>query len=272
MSEGVVNESDLLIPQPASDQDILLVHDHEYLEKLKLGSLSDLEIAVMEIPFSRELFDFFVLAAGGTLLASRTALEDGACFNLSGGFHHAFPDHGEGFCMLNDVAMAAARLLADEKAHRVLIIDCDLHQGNGTASIFSNTREVFTFSIHQENNYPFVKPRGSLDIGLLDGTSGAEYNDYLGRTLPRVFDEFSPEFVFFLAGADPFEDDQLGMLRLSKEELKERDRLVMEMSLGRGVPICGVLAGGYAWKIEDTVEIHYNTIVTAKQVLESHKK
>ena len=266
IAEGVVSDSDLLEPQTASDDDILLVHKREYLEKLKKGSLSPMEIYVMELPFTRAIYESFSLAAGGTLLASRVALEDGVCFNLAGGFHHAFPDHGEGFCILNDVAIAVARIVADGKVSRVLIVDCDLHQGNGTASIFSGRRDVFTFSIHQENNYPFVKPPSDLDVGLMDGTEGSEYNDYLGRTLPRIFDEFSPEFVMYLAGADPYEGDQLGMLRLSKDDLEDRDRIVMTMAQERSVPLCGVLAGGYAWRVEDTVDIHYNTIVTAKEI------
>ena len=267
IAEGIVSTSDLLVPQMASDEDILLVHEPEYLDKLKHGTLSPMETYVMELPFTQAIYESFALAAGGTVLAARVALEEGMCFNLAGGFHHAFPDHGEGFCILNDVAIAVARLVADAEVSRVLIVDCDLHQGNGTAAVFSGRRDVFTFSIHQENNYPFVKPPSDLDIGLMDGTEGAEYNDYLVRSLPRIFDGFSPQFVMYLAGADPYEGDQLGMLRLSKDDLRERDRIVMSMARDRGVPLCGVLAGGYAWRVEDTVEVHYNTIVAGKEIL-----
>jgi acetoin utilization deacetylase AcuC-like enzyme len=272
IADGVISDSDLLEPETASDEDILLVHEPEYLEKLKKGLLSPMEIYVMELPFTQAIYESFVLAAGGTVLASRVALEDGVCFNLAGGFHHALPDHGEGFCILNDVAIGVARLIADHKISKALIVDCDLHQGNGTAAIFSGRRDVFTFSIHQENNYPFVKPPSDFDVGLMDGTEGPEYNDYLMRTLPRIFAEFSPEFVMYLAGADPYEGDQLGMLRLSKDDLKERDRIVMSMARERNIPLCGVLAGGYAWKVEDTVDVHYNTVVTAKQIFGSSER
>jgi acetoin utilization deacetylase AcuC-like enzyme len=269
IADGVISDSDLLEPQAARDKDMLLVHEPEYLKKLREGTLSPMEIYVMELPFTKAVYESFVLAAGGTVLASRVALQNGGCFNLAGGFHHAFPDHGEGFCILNDVAIAVSRLIADGNISRALIVDCDLHQGNGTAAIFSGRRDVFTFSIHQENNFPFVKPPSDFDIGLMDGTEGAEYNDWLMRTLPGIFDEFSPEFVIYLAGADPYEGDQLGMLRLSKDDLKERDRIVMTMARERNIPLCGVLAGGYAWRVEDTVEVHYNTVVMAKQIFDS---
>jgi len=269
IADGVISDADLLEPQPAKDEDILLVHEPEYVKKLKEGLLSPMEIYVMELPYTKAVYESFVLAAGGTMLASRVALQNSGCFNLAGGFHHAFPDHGEGFCILNDVAVAVSRLIADGNISRALIVDCDLHQGNGTAAIFSGRRDVFTFSIHQENNYPFVKPPSDFDIGLMDGTEGAEYNGYLIRTLPKIFDEFSPEFVMYLAGADPYEGDQLGMLRLSKDDLKERDRIVMTMAREKNIPFCGVLAGGYAWRVEDTVEVHYNTVVTAKQIFDS---
>ncbi len=266
LAEGLVSESDFLEPGLASDEDILLVHDAAYLKKLKEGSLSPIEVQLLEIPFSPEIFEAFSLHAGGTMLASRTAIEDGACVNLSGGLHHAFADHGEGFCMLNDVAMAVSRLMADGLVSRALIADCDLHQGNGTAAIFSGREDVFTFSIHQQNNYPFIKQKSDLDIGLADGVEGPEYIGHLLTRLPPLFDEFRPEFVMYLAGADPYEKDQLGMLCLKKDDLKERDRTVMSFARERSIPFCTVLAGGYAWRVEDTVDIHFNTVRAALDV------
>jgi len=270
VAERLVSASDFLEPRPASDEDMLLAHNAAYLRKLKEGSFSPIEVQILEIPFSPEVFEAFALHAGGTILASRTALEDAICVNLAGGLHHAFADHGEGFCVLNDVAMAVSRLIADEKISRALIVDCDLHQGNGTAAIFSNREDVFTFSIHQQNNYPFVKQKSDLDIGLADGVAGPEYNQHLLRRLPPVFDEFQPEFVMYLAGADPYEKDQLGMLSLSMEDLSERDRTVMTMARERNIPLCVVLAGGYAWRVEDTVQIHFNTVAAALEVYSTH--
>ncbi|MFH0778750.1 MAG: histone deacetylase [Candidatus Eisenbacteria bacterium] len=264
--EGVAAVSDLLDPRPASDDDVLLVHEKAYLKKLKEGRLSPLEIGVSEIPFSPEVVGMFLLVSGGSLLAARTALEDGVCVNLGGGFHHAFADHGEGFCLLNDVAIAVSTLLAEAVISRALIVDCDLHQGNGTAAVFAGRRDVFTFSIHQENNYPLVKQKSGLDIGLADGTGGTEYNGRLAAALDEIVRAFGPDFVIYLAGADPYEGDQLGALRLSKEALKERDKLVMRASRENGIPLCAVLAGGYAWDVDDTVDIHYNTVVAALEI------
>jgi acetoin utilization deacetylase AcuC-like enzyme len=269
IAEGLISVSDILEPRPASDEDILLVHEAAYVKKLKEGSLSPFEVQLLEIPFSPEIFESFSLHAGGTILASQTALKDSVCVNLSGGLHHAFSDHGEGFCMLNDVAMAVSRLIADGAVSRALVVDCDLHQGNGTAAIFAERENVFTFSIHQQNNYPFIKQKSDLDIGLRDGVEGPEYNQHLQRSLPAIYDEFRPEFVMYLAGADPYEKDQLGMLCLSKEDLKERDRTVMTMARDRGIPFCVVLAGGYAWRVDDTVEIHFNTVAAALEVFGS---
>ncbi|UCF79712.1 MAG: histone deacetylase [Candidatus Eiseniibacteriota bacterium] len=266
LAEKLVSPADFLEPRPASDEDILLVHDQSYLKKLREGRLTPIEVQILEIPFTPQIVESFVLHVGGTILAARTAVQETACVNLAGGLHHAFTDHGEGFCVLNDVAIAVRRLMADGAISRALIVDCDLHQGNGTAAIFAGQENVFTFSIHQQNNYPLVKQRSDLDIGLADGVGGTEYVAHLVERLPPVFDEFRPEFVIYLAGADPYERDQLGMLSLTKDDLALRDRTVMTMARDRSLPLCVVLAGGYAWKMEDTVDIHFNTVAVALEV------
>lgn len=272
LAEGVLSGSDLVEPEPVTEADMLLVHEPGYVRKLTHNLLTPTEILVLEIPFSPEILRVFALMAGGTLAASRIALEDGVGVSVGGGFHHAFPDHGEGFCVLNDVAIAVERLMADGRIKRALIVDCDLHQGNGTAVIFSGRKDVYTFSIHQENNYPFVKQESTLDVGLPDGAGGEEYNSDLLTVLPPVFDSFRPELVMYLAGADPFEHDQLGALKLTKDDLRNRDRIVISMARDSEVPVCVLLAGGYASKVADTVDIHYNTIVTAKELSASGAK
>ena len=266
VAEGVLSGADLVEPEPVTEADMLLVHEPGYVRKLKHNLLTPTEILVLEIPFSPAIFRAFALMAGGTMTASRIALEDGVGVSIGGGFHHAFPDHGEGFCILNDVAIAIERLMAGRRVARALVVDCDLHQGNGTAAIFSGRKDVFTFSIHQENNYPFIKQESTLDIGLRDGADGNEYNAYLLKTLPPIFETFKPEFVVYLAGADPYEHDQLGALKLTKGDLRERDRIVIALARSLDVPVCVLLAGGYAGDTADTVDIHCNTIVTAKEL------
>jgi acetoin utilization deacetylase AcuC-like enzyme len=203
--------------------------------------------------------DAMALACGGTLLAGRLALEHGSAGHLGGGFHHAFADHGEGFCLLNDVAVAARVLLGEGRVGRVAIVDLDVHHGNGTASIFAGDPDVFTFSMHQERNYPADKPPSDLDVGLDDRTGDGAYLDALARHLPEALDG-SPDLVFYLAGADPYRDDQLGGLALTIEGLRRRDRMVLEAVQERGIPVAVVLAGGYAYRLEDTVRIHAATI------------
>ena len=266
VADGVISDGDLVEPEPVTEADILLVHDARYLRKLKLDLLTPEEVCVLEIPASPAILEAFALMAGGTVTASRIALEDGVSVSLGGGFHHAFPDHGEGFCMLNDVAIAVERLMADERIARALIVDCDLHQGNGTAAIFRGRSDVYTFSIHQEHNYPFPKQKSTMDVGLADGTDGEEYNARLLKALPPIFKSFRPELVAYLAGADPYEQDQLGALKLTKDDLRQRDRIVISLVREHRVPVCVLLAGGYARDKADTVEIHCNTVVTAKEL------
>ncbi len=253
-------------PLPAQDEDILLVHSAKYIRKLKTGSLSRAEIAALELPFSPELVRFAWLTCGGTILAAKLALASGLAVHLGGGFHHAFPDHGEGFCVLNDVAVAAEKMRREGKAKRIMIVDCDVHQGNGTAFIFARQNDVFTFSIHQMDLYPAEKPRSSLDIELWSGDGDEEYLAALRAHFPRLYFQFKPQLVFYLAGADPYEKDQLGGLKLTKEGLKERDRIIIGEARRLNIPVVILLAGGYAYDVNDTVSIHLNTLKIAQRM------
>ena len=268
LREGVVRPEDLVEPSPASDEDVALVHHREYIRKLQTGKLSHLEIQRLEIPYSPELIRAVWLCAGGSILAARLALEDRIAVSLGGGFHHAFPDHGEGFCVLHDVAIAIRRLQKDGAIERAMTVDCDVHQGNGTAEIFAADRTVFTLSIHQERNYPYPKPPSNLDINLEDGAEDEEYLAALDQGLDQSLGEFHPDAIFYLAGADPYRDDQLGGLKLSLDGLERRDRMVYEKARAKNIPVMVTLAGGYARKLEDTIRIHANTIRAAKEFAE----
>jgi acetoin utilization deacetylase AcuC-like enzyme len=264
LNERLADASDFLAPEPASDDDVVRVHSHEYLRKLKTGTLSHTEIMRLEIPYSKELMEACWLAAGGSILAGRRALADGWAVNVGGGFHHAYPEHGEGFCVIHDVAIAIRRLQFDHAVETAMVVDTDVHQGNGTAEIFGGDGTVFTLSIHQENNYPYPKPPSNIDINLADGVSDDDYLAVLEKHLVRAFDEFMPGLVFYIGGADPYREDQLGGLALTLEGLKRRDALVYEHVRRRGVPIAVTLAGGYARRVTDTVRIHVNTILAAR--------
>jgi acetoin utilization deacetylase AcuC-like enzyme len=238
------------------------------VKRLRSGTLSYAEIMQLEIPYSRHVVRGFWLAAGGTMLAARLALEAGLGFNLGGGFHHAFAGHGEGFCAINDVAVAIRSLQRDGRIRRAMVVDCDVHHGNGTAEIFTGDESVFTLSIHQYNNYPSIKPPSSLDIHLADGVGDEEYLHRLGNGCRAALAMFHTDLLIYVAGADPYREDQLGGLSLSFEGLAERDRLVIWTALQHQVPVAVVLAGGYAQNTLDTVEIHCATARTAKEVLE----
>jgi acetoin utilization deacetylase AcuC-like enzyme len=259
---------DFIEPSPATDDDVLLVHDAAWVMKLRNGTLSYPDILRLEIPYSRQMVEAFWLAAGGSILAARCALDTGIGFNVGGGFHHAFPAHGEGFCAINDIAIAIRRLQRDGVIRRAMVVDCDVHHGNGTAAIFANDQSVFTLSIHQFNNYPSEKPLSSLDIHLADGVEDAEYLHRLRNGYHASLTMFKPELVVYAAGADPYREDQLGGLNLTFEGLKQRDRLVIWTSLSHKVPVAVVLAGGYAQSVEDTITIHANTAAVAKEVIE----
>lgn len=249
----------LLEPTGASWADLALVHTGEYLEKLRTNALTLEDIATLELPWQPQLADAFRLMVGGTCDAAKAALDDGCAAHLGGGLHHAFANHGEGFCPLNDVAVAIRVAQRDRSIRRAAIVDCDVHHGNGTAMIFERDADVFTFSIHQQLNYPCFKPRSDLDVGLEDGAGDERYLDALAAALPGVL-ESRPEILVYLAGADPFEGDRLGGLKVTKAGLAARDRLVLDEARAAGVPLVTVLAGGYAATVEDTVDIHTETV------------
>jgi acetoin utilization deacetylase AcuC-like enzyme len=263
LAEQLAAPSNIIAPHPASDEDILRVHTPEYVHKLKTGTLSPIEILRMEVPYSKELITACWLAAGGSIEAGQRALAAGCAANIGGGFHHAFPDHGEGFCVIHDVAVAIRRLQHDRAIETAMVIDTDVHQGNGTAAIFANDASVFTFSIHQQHNYPERKPPSDLDANLPDGIADEDYLAILESHLIRAFAEFHPDLVFYIAGADPYCEDQLGGLALTIEGLRRRDALVFDHLRRYRVPFAITLAGGYARRLADTVRIHVNTILAA---------
>jgi len=282
LARNLVRAAEIVEPEPARWNELALVHATEYLEKTRSGGFRASELALLELPWSPPVAEGFRLMAGGSVTAARLAAEAGgrlrgpeadgrragaekrlaAAANLGGGFHHAFPSHGEGFCLYNDVAVAIRALQRDGVITRAAVVDVDVHQGNGTAFVFDGDPTVFTFSIHQEHNYPHPKPRGSLDIGLDDGAGDREYLEALARALPTVVDS-RPDLIVYVAGADPFREDQLGGLDLTFEGLRDRDNLVLSTARDAGVPVVIVLAGGYARRVEDTSAIHIATIEEA---------
>jgi acetoin utilization deacetylase AcuC-like enzyme len=270
LREGIATQEDFLRPNPASDEDLLRVHTADWVHKLKTGTLTASEVMKLEVPYSRELAEAVWLAAGGTILAGQSALRDGFGSNLSGGFHHAYPGHGEGFCAIHDVAVAIRKLQADGAVKKAIVVDTDVHQGNGTAAIFRSDPTVFTLSIHQENNYPAHKPPSSLDLNMADRVDDDEYLSALIPAVQKALDEFQPDILFYVGGADPYCEDQLGGLSLTKEGLKTRDRQVFDEARRRGIPVATTLAGGYARRLEDTIRIHVNTIVAARDVAEKY--
>jgi acetoin utilization deacetylase AcuC-like enzyme len=257
LASGRLDAGGVLEPEPAAREDLLLVHTPEYLRDL-FGLVASERTSRSEMALDEAIVRAFVLQAGGTVLTARRALACGAALNLGGGLHHAFADHAEGFCYVNDVAVAARCVQRDGAARRILVVDCDVHQGNGTAHIFRRDASVTTFSIHQENNYP-MKERSDLDIGLPDFTRDGLYLNELRRALDELFARDPYDLVFYLAGADPFSGDRLGGLALTRGGLRERDRLVIEHCRRDLVPLAVVLAGGYAERLEDTVAIHTAT-------------
>jgi len=265
-------KANFLPPQPAINEELLLVHTAKYLNKLQAGKLSQSEILTMELPYSPQLLEFALCQVGGTVLAAETALQEGLAVHLGGGFHHAFPDHGEGFCVVNDVAVALEKMKREGKIEKGMIIDCDVHQGNGTASIFDKKDYAFTFSIHQMDIYPAQKPSSSLDVGLWSGDGDDKYLTALKAHIPRIYQEFKPDIIFYLAGADPYQNDQLGGLKLTMEGLKERDKWVVGQARELGLPLVILLAGGYAYDVEETVTIHFNTIQLAQKIHRKRKQ
>jgi acetoin utilization deacetylase AcuC-like enzyme len=268
LREGTLRPQQIVEPLPAPIADVLLVHSEDYVTRLRSGTLSPREIRRLGLPWSKALVRRSFLAAGGTINAARFALEDRIGSNLAGGTHHAFPDRGEGFCVLNDVAIAIRTLQRAGLISRAAIVDCDVHQGNGTATIFENDESVFTFSMHGAKNYPLFKAHSTLDVELPDGTTDDRYLETLHEHLPQVFNH-APEIIFYLGGADPYHGDKLGRLALTIEGLRERDRTVLAECRKRCVAVATVMSGGYAANINDTVEIHCNTIRAASSVFDS---
>lgn len=271
LKEQIAASGDFCTPEAASDKDLLRVHTADWVQKLRTGTLTASEIMKLEVPYSVELAEAVRLAAGGTILAGQCALRDGFASNIGGGFHHAHAGHGEGFCAVNDVAVGIRRLQADGAICRAMAIDTDVHHGNGTASIFGKDETVFTLSIHQLNNYPAHKPPSDVDLDLDDGVEDQEYLEILIPAVAEALEEFRPEIVFYIGGADPFCEDQLGGLLLTKKGLQQRDRMVFEECEKRGIPVATVLAGGYARRVEDTVRIHVNTILAGRDVMGGHR-
>ena len=268
LQTGFAGEDDFVAPNPIPEADLMLAHDAAWVRKLRDGALSYSEILRLEIPYSRRMVDGFFLAAAGTTLAARLALDQSVCYHLGGGFHHAFAGRGEGFCAINDMAVAIRVLERDALIRRAMVVDCDVHHGNGTASIFARDPSVFTLSIHQLDNYPAEKPPSDVDIDLDTGTGDWEYLERLRAGLTDALARFSPDLMIYVAGADPYRDDQLGGLDLTFQGLEARDRQVIGTALQRRIPVAIVLAGGYAQSVEDTVTIHANTAEVAKEALE----
>ncbi|HEX5873791.1 MAG TPA: histone deacetylase [Pyrinomonadaceae bacterium] len=268
IAEGTLQPAEIVEPSPAALEDVLLVHTEDYVSRLCNGQLTPKEIRRLGLPWSESLVRRSFYATGGTIAAAHTALDCGYGSNLAGGTHHSFADRGEGFCVLNDVAIAIRSLRAKKLLERAAIVDCDVHQGNGTATIFAGDADTFTFSMHGANNYPLFKAQSTLDVELPDGTSDAEYLESLAQHLPRVFTH-EPDIVFYLAGADPYSGDKLGRLKVSIDGLRERDAYVLRECYEREVPVVTVMSGGYGKDINDTVEIHCNTIRMVKGVFES---
>lgn len=266
LREGIAAETDFLTPEAAADEDLLRVHTAEWVTKMKTGTLTASELMKLEIPYSEELRDAVWLAAGGSILAAQSALRDGFGCNLGGGFHHAYPGHGEGFCAIHDVAVAIRKLQHDGVIRKAIVVDTDVHHGNGTAAIFAKDESVFTLSIHQENNYPAYKPPSDLDINMWDRADDEEYLGLLIPAVQKAIAQCKPDMLFYVGGADPFCEDQLGGLSLTKKGLKERDRKVFEEARKRRIPVMTTLAGGYARQVQDTIRIHVNTIVAAREV------
>ena len=289
LEDGIATDEDFLRPEAATDEDILLVHGHDYVERLRTGMITPQEEMQMEVPYSPELVEAFWLSAGGSILATKHALKDGVCFNIGGGFHHACPDHGEGFCVIHDVAVAIRRAQLDGLVKNVMVVDCDVHHGNGTATIFpprrttsaplpsgymvqrdpsaSSSGSVFTISLHQQHNYPAYKPPSSIDVNLPDGTTDPEYLSWLDNALSSGLRQFTPDLLCYIAGADPYKEDQLGGLALTIEGLRERDKRIFQVARAKGIPVMVTYAGGYARHVEDTVTIHCNTVIAAKEII-----
>jgi acetoin utilization deacetylase AcuC-like enzyme len=267
-SSGTCAPGEMRVPRAVSDEEILRAHEGGYLRRVVSGTLTRKEMRRIGFPWSERMVERSRRASGGTLGACLAALEDGFAANLAGGTHHAFADRGEGYCVFNDSAIAARAVQAGDLVERVVVLDTDVHQGNGTAAILCGDRAVFTFSIHGAKNFPFHKEQSDLDVALPDGADDGEFLDALEEGLERALEESRAELAIYLAGADPYADDRLGRLSVSKEGLAERDRLVLESCRARGIPVAVTMAGGYARNVSDTVDIHFRSVEKATTLLE----
>jgi acetoin utilization deacetylase AcuC-like enzyme len=266
VSDGILNEGDLHEARPVAWDDLRLVHTDTYLRDVGDGTLPREAQRRIGFPWSLQLVERARRSVGATIQAAHAALVDNIAANLAGGTHHAFPDRGEGFCVFNDVAVACCMLLRDALARRIVVVDCDVHQGNGTAAIFAGDDRVFTFSMHGINNFPFHKEVSDVDILLEDGTTDAEYLELLSTHLPKVLERQNPDVVFYVSGADAYEGDQLGRLKLSINGLRRRDRIVFDECCNRSIPVVVTMAGGYAADVNAIVTIHANTIREAARI------
>lgn len=259
ISEGVCTADDFVQPRYATEEELLTVHSKKYLTTLEeFTKFPQMGLPIFEIPVTREILDRFILVTGGSIIAGELALRDGASGNLAGGFHHAFSDHGEGFCLLNDIAVLIRCLQKKKLIKNAVVIDCDLHQGNGTAKIFENDKSVFTFSIHQEYLYP-IKQKSSWDIGLDNFVGDEEYLSKLEYAVNKILDQTRYDILVYVAGADPYEEDMLGSLKLTKNGLIKRDKIVFDKAKEKNTPVVVLPAGGYSKNKMDVVEIHFNT-------------
>ncbi len=268
---NICGPDELRVPRPVSDEEILRAHEDGYLRRVVDGALSEKEVRRIGFPWSKRMVERSRRASGGTLGACLAALEEGFAANLAGGTHHAFAGRGEGYCVFNDSAIAARAVRAAGLVERIVVVDTDVHQGNGTAAILRQDPSVFTFSIHGAKNFPFHKEESDLDVALPDGADDGEFLEALEDGLERALDASRPELAIYLAGADAYEDDRLGRLAVSKEGLAERDSLVLESCRERGIPVALTMAGGYARRVEDTVDIHFRSIEKATALVNPEK-
>lgn len=266
--EGTLDGSNFFRPEPCREETVLLTHDKDYLEKLIKQTLSPSEVRKIGFPQSAELTKRELIITQGTIDCCLHALQFGVALNVAGGTHHAFRDRGEGFCLLNDMAVASNYLLHHQLAKQILIIDLDVHQGNGTASIFENDPRMFTFSMHGVHNYPFHKERSDLDIPLKDGTDEITYLNLLSDALPKLIDQVKPDFAFYLSGVDILDTDKFGKLKVTVQGCKERDRIVYQLLKQHQIPVTTALGGGYSPDVRTIVEAHCNTFRLAKELFD----
>lgn len=266
LHDGTLTSEDFFHPDPLSEEQILRTHAADYWDKLKNGTLSRQEVRAMGFPYHEKLIDRGRHISMGTLQCYEHAVQDGISLNIAGGTHHAYADRGEGFCIFNDFAIASNELLHQEKVDQILIIDLDVHQGNGTARIFQDQPKVFTFSVHGEHNYPLKKEQSDLDIGVPDGIADKAYLEIVREQVPRLIQEVRPDVIFYLSGVDVLASDKLGRLGVSKVGCKERDEIVLQSAYGAGVPVVVSMGGGYSPQISDIIDAHANTFRVAKEI------